>query len=803
MTQSTITRDPASLFRPTPSTRHRRGSLSVFRLVIMASVLAISSQALPVHAQFIGWNNPTNSNAWFENPLNWTPNALPGPGNSLIFSTGGAYHVLWNPNTSAISPTVLRLYVEGGENVTFANVNPAQQYQLEVLGENFGECFEVSNSSTLTLNGLHLLARRQVYLKSGVLNINGLHPAGSRLTSGGNLRVSFSGALNVTGPNAVVSSVNGIVGDNGSGQATVSGIGAQWNNSGSLFVGDSTTVGTIGTLDVLDGGVVTSTNTRIGDFISSTGFVTVSGSGSQLQSSGALYLGFQGGNGTMNVESGGLVTNTDGFIGYDPFGQTGTSCAVTVTGGSRWDNSASLYVGHLGTGTLNVEEAGVVTSTNGFVGHTSGSTGTVTVTGAGSKWAMSGLLNIGVPGTGTLNVNDGGLVTVGTTTSIGTNGAVTMGGGRFEFGTTSLASFGRIGGTSGSLAGTVNHAGYTNVASLIGLQNPSLDMTDVNLVNSGGFYGNAVLGTSLTNTSSGEVETDGNERMRFAGSGTNAGKINIFGGQVRFAGNFVNEAGGEVKNFDHSFIANHVRNEYDGFIWGRGQFVANTGWYNAGVMAFSDGSTDIVGDVYNSEGATIVTSGNGTTTFYDDFYQENAGTVRTSAGSSTVFFGEVSGAGSFVGEGTVFLEGDLRPGNSPGTMSFGGDLVLSSSASTMIELGGLGLADFDRLLIGGDLFLGDSSLNVFLWDSFVLGSNMQFLFADVDGDLFGQFNGLSEGSLVGNFGGTDLFITYEGFGGNQGIGLFTAAVPEPSSVALISLLGCSIAYRRRRSRDLH
>ena len=76
---------------------------------------------------------------------------------------------------------------------------------------------------------------------------------------------------------------------------------------------------------------------------------------------------------------------------------------------------------------------------------------------------------------------------------------------------------------------------------------------------------------------------------------------------------------------------------------------------------------------------------------------------------------------------------------------------------------------------------------------------MQFLFADVGGNMFGQFSGLGEGSLVGNFGGTDLFITYNGFDGNAGIGLFTSAVPEPSSLALFGVAAAlSLARRRRR-----
>lgn len=49
-----------------------------------------------------------------------------------------------------------------------------------------------------------------------------------------------------------------------------------------------------------------------------------------------------------------------------------------------------------------------------------------------------------------------------------------------------------------------------------------------------------------------------------------------------------------------------------------------------------------------------------------------------------------------------------------------------------------------------------------------------------------------------NFGGQDLFITYNGFGGNRGVGLFTA-VPEPSSGVLqrLDLSGIDLTVKQR------
>ena len=99
------------------------------------------------------------------------------------------------------------------------------------------------------------------------------------------------------------------------------------------------------------------------------------------------------GHGTLNVEAGGVVSNTFSNIGY---GGTG---AATVTGsGSQWNNSDNLSVGRFSDGTLNVESGGVVNSLRGFIGRNSYDlpivdkvgTGVATVNGTGSQWNISG-----------------------------------------------------------------------------------------------------------------------------------------------------------------------------------------------------------------------------------------------------------------------------------------------------------------------------------------------------------------------------------------------------------------------------
>ena len=715
---------------------------------------------------------------------------------------------------------------------------------------------EIINGASLTLDGSHSAGAMLTVVGAIGLDVSGtldVHSGGvisnttayvGRSGSAGTATVSGIGSqwnnsselwIGVDGGNGslnveaggVVTNSRGLlgVGSSSNGTATVTGIGSQWNNSSDLWVG----VDGNGSLNVAAGGVVTNSSGRLGVSSSSNGTATVTGFGSQWNNSSDLWVGYLG-DGRLNVEEGGLVVDNVGLVG----GQHDSIGTAIVTGaGSHWFNSSTLYVGFVGDGTLDILAGGVVNSSGtqigydsrsigvvtvggtdsqfntdnaltvgyfsdatltvkaeavatdvtGYIAYGTGSTGTVTVTGTGSQWNNSSSLYIGgnssaVGGAGTLNINDNGLVTVGETTKIWLTGTVNLDGGRFEFGNTSVSEFNTINAVSGSMAGILNHTGFTDVSTFTNLQKNAVDVSDVTLINSGTLYGNASLGNVLINSTTGELQTTSGQQMRFAGSGnTNAGEINNFGGIVRFEQDLTNQSGG--------------------FINGRGQFIANGGLTNEGVMAFSGGNTDILGDVSNLAGGKIVTSGNATTTFFDDVVH-NGTEIRTAAGSISVFFGAVSGAGDFTGSGTTFFEGDLRPGNSPDVVSFEGTVVLGSLTGMFVELAGYEFGEFDQLDIAGDLFL-NGELIVDLIDGYQLAANQEFLIANVNGDLFGQFTRLGENDLVGNYGGRELFITYSAGSGND-VALFSRAVPEPGTCGFCLVAGIGLLMVRRRRR---
>ena len=108
---------------------------------------------------------------------------------------------------------------------------------------------------------------------------------------------------------------------------------------------------------------------------------------------------------------------------------------------------------------------------------------------------------------------------------------------------------------------------------------------------------------------------------------------------------------------------------------------------------FFTGITYILGDIDNfiadkdGTGGQIVTTGSSTTNIFDDLAHDGV-EIRTSAGSTTVIGGSATGSGPYTGDGTVYFEGDLRLGNSPGAVIFGGNVVLGTASTTQIELGG-------------------------------------------------------------------------------------------------------------------
>lgn len=183
---------------------------------------------------------------------------------------------------------------------------------------------------------------------------------------------------------------------------------------------------------------------------------------------------------------------------------------------------------------------------------------------------------------------------------------------------------------------------------------------------------------------------------------------------------------------------------------------------------------------------TLVLTGNNTYT----------GTTTVTAGTLVVV-GEMScstiiGAGGILsGSGKIhdtLVSGTLAIGNSPGTMTFTGDLTLDATSVSNFEINGLVSGSYDLALAAQAgtqaLIVNGGILNLLFTPDFnTLGDVTIFDFDDYQGIGFSQVNssGLASGYSA----------TF-----NQSSGVVTV-IPEPHSV-LLTCLGVMALFRRRR-----
>lgn len=293
-------------------------------------------------------------------------------------------------------------------------------------GQEFSRDLLPDGTGTVTVSGegsvLEVLSEETLYVGysgAGTLNVE----AGGEVTSGTvviGAAPDALGAVVVTGEGSTLNAEDIQVGAWGTGSLTIS--------DGGTVSADYMAIGGMDASDVDE--LPEAMLDDFGDALG-VGTVTVTGDGSLLEVLGddTLIVGSYG-TGTLNVEAGGDVVSVKSFIGgyaeYEDVEETeiatihpGTG-TVTVTGeGSTWE-SEMLYVGAGGEGTLNVQEGGVVGSNLAVVGLGPDGAGTVTVHGSGSLWdvtdagdfseELDGVLIVGAWGEGELNVEAGGRV---------------------------------------------------------------------------------------------------------------------------------------------------------------------------------------------------------------------------------------------------------------------------------------------------------------------------------------------------------------------------------------------------------
>ncbi|WP_268968722.1 autotransporter outer membrane beta-barrel domain-containing protein [Tritonibacter mobilis] len=371
-----------------------------------------------------------------------------------------------------------------------------------------------------------------------------------------------------------------------SGESPITGSRSKWKNNDDLYVGFNSR----GMLTVEDGGTVSSERGVIGFASGVSGSAEVSGKSSGGPAStwtmtDRLFVG-EAGTGTLTIEDGGIVKNTLGEIGKS----TGSEGTATVSGdGSIWKNSDELYVGFDGNGTLDIDLGGAVENTNGYIGTSFGSESIVTVSGAGSRWVNDGSLDIGLRGKGTLTVKDGGTVSANTGSGGSGPGVVYLG-------------------------SDLSADGVINVGAALGSQAEA-------------------AGTLQTDDI---IFGDGSGTLNFKHTGATT-----FSAALESSG-----------------AGTHTVNHAAGTTMLTGDSSAFTGTTTV------SGGTLLIGDA----------AGNGTL----------GGVVNVGMN------GALGGSGTL--NGAVTIDGTLAAGNSPGTLTFNNDLTLNAGSTSVFELNSPGVA---------------------------------------------------------------------------------------------------------------
>jgi len=222
----------------------------------------------------------------------------------------------------------------------------------------------------------------------------------------------------------------------------------------------------------------------------------------------------------------------------------------------------------------------------------------------------------------------------------------------------------------------------------------------------------------------------------------------------------------------------------------------------AGIDIIQSASTFTTsGNVFVDSGSRIDVTGAYTQTAGSTVLDEGASTATLTASTIVdIQGGTLSGNGT-VSAATVQSGGTIAAGLSAGQLDIVGDLTLLDSSIMSFELGGTSQGtQYDFISVSGDATF-DGDLEILLIDSFENSISISDTFTILSGgNILGGFDNIASGlrldtadgfgSFLVNYAGNDLVLSEFAS---------STAVPEPSSVILLSL-ACGTLVIRRRTR---
>lgn len=615
---------------------------------------------------------------------------------TFAYLTGTAQHFWGGSGTNRVGPQAGDAAASATLNLTNMSNNPMSGHTLQI-----GYAAGKTGTMNINTNG-----RWQGYATSSVT-------VGSLGT--GHLHISTTGILQ----NSSLSAYNVSFGESGgTGNGTVSGLNAALNVSNVLTIGSgnnslgNVTVSNAGKINVADSvflGVVSKANNQL----------TVTGTNSELVlGNDLLAVGYAQGTGTLQVLSGGKVTNSNNssmYFGYD----AGSQGNLLVTGsGSQFQSTGSqiLYIGDLGNASATVSTGATLEVARLRIGYGAGSVSTMTVTGTSTAVNLTGSSSnsIGQSGQGSLFVqnnaqlNSAGMLEIGFSGS----GSMTISGGADVI--SNSARLGTLAGSSGQV--TLTGAGSTwnadSSGSLLAGQSGtgSITVSDGATMTAGAFsLGSSVGGQGSMEVSGLNTTWNSNGTIFIGDAGTGSALLNFGGKLIGTAGanmhvGFAAGSAGSLQLTDPgSMISLNAGSTFNIGTAGLGDAVIRNG-ATASLAAIT------IGRESTGVGSLVITDANTSVTQLAPsnltVAQNGTGSLLVKNGASLSTNNTRIGTG-FSGEGTATVTGLNTLLSTSGYLSLGG---------TSTEAGGTGTLHINnsgQVNVGTSLYLwGEGTLQL-------------------------------------------------------------------------------------------
>jgi hypothetical protein len=406
--------------------------------------------------------------------------------------------------------------------------------------------------------------------------------------------------------------------------------------------------------------------------------VTVSASGEVCNN---LYLGDASGeSGTLSITGGTLTANGTEYVGYSG---SGTSCAITQTGGANTASTLNIGQGtyNLNGGTLNI--SGNVENGTGTGYLSINGSGVLNLNGANSSIGTSGnaldYFIVGNTSAASFELKSGKSINVATESvgnvSIGSTFAQT--GGTNQTGVLYIGNGAGSGGTYDHSAGTANVTGYLYIGNNAGATG-TYNLSGTGVLDATGAVCE-IVGRSGTGTFTQTGGTNQSTILGVAQYGGSNGTYNQSGGTATFSGYAIignlADATGEYNLSGTGVLTTPIESVGN---YGIGTFTQTGGTNTVSSMLYigryagSSGTYNLNGGTLNANNISLG-EGSSVLNFYGGTLNLNGTMDSYSSVDLGSIMGTLKGSGTLSNVSfTIGEDGFHSPGNSPGNQQVSG-----------------------------------------------------------------------------------------------------------------------------------